>query len=178
MLAFQYLRKKYRQIDMEAITEPYVESETPQEEEVVETKVKTNDGRGKNPNSMANLKPRAKKSPDAPKVRYAVKQPPGDTMIYDMASAPPPPPETPKKKKRRTKVVVVEQDSSDEDSDQDIQVVVAKKQKKKPTPPVPSAPKRPATPAPTPREESDDELEVKPAKPIIKAPPRPTINFF
>jgi len=169
---------------MEAITEPYVETEIPQEEEVVETKVKTTDGRGKNPNSMANLKPRAKKSPDAPKVRYAVKQPPGDTMIYDMAEpvAPkksaPPPPETPKKKKRRTKVVVVEQDSSDEDSDQDIQVVVAKKQKKKPTPPVPSAPKRPATPAPMPREESDDELEVKPAKPIIKAPPRPTINFF
>ena len=158
---------------MEAITEPYVESETPQEEEVVETKVKTNDGRGKNPNSMANLKPRAKKSPDAPKVRYAVKPPVGDTMIYDMASAPPP--ETPKKKKRRTKVVVVEQDSSDEDSDQDIQVVVAKKQKKKPTPPVPSAPKRPATPAPMPREESDDELEVKP---VLKAPPRPVINFF
>jgi len=162
---------------MESITEPYVESETPQEEEVVETKVKTNDGRGKNPNSMANLKPRAKKSPDAPKVRYAVKPPVGDTMIYDMAAPKKsaPPPETPKKKKRRTKVVVVEQDSSDEDSDQDIQVVVAKKQKKKPTPPVPSAPKRPATPAPMPREESDDELEVKP---VLKAPPRPVINFF
>ena len=163
---------------MEAITEPYVETEIPQEEEVVETKVKTNDGRGKNPNSMANLKPRAKKSPDAPKVRYAVKPPVGDTMIYDMAApkkSAPPPPETPKKKKRRTKVVVVEQDSSDEDSDQDIQVVVAKKQKKKPTPPVPSAPKRPATPAPMPKEESDDELEVKP---IIKAPSRPVINFY
>lgn len=165
---------------MEAITEPYVETEIPQEEEVVETKVKTNDGRGKNPNSMANLKPRAKKSPDAPKVRYAVKPPPGDTMIYDMAAPnkSAPPPETPKKKKRRTKVVVVEQDSSDEDSDQDIQVVVAKKQKKKPTPPVPSAPKRPATPAPMPKEESDDELEVKPPKPVLKAPSRPVINFY
>ena len=167
---------------MEAITEPYVESENPQEEEEVDTKVKPVDGRGRSPASLANLKPRAKKAPEEPKVRYAKKHQ-QETLIYDMAepvpppkkSAPPPPPE-PIKKKRRTKVVVVEQDSSDDESDQDIQVVVAKKQKKKK--PVAPTPKRPPTPAPTQREESDDELEVKAPKPIIKPAPIPSISFF
>ena len=164
---------------MEAITEPYVESENPQEEEEVDTKVKPVDGRGRSPASLANLKPRAKKAPEEPKVRYAKKHQ-QETLIYDMAEPVAPskksaPPE-PTKKKRRTKVVVVEQDSSDDESDQDIQVVVAKKQKKKK--PVAPTPKRPPTPAPTQREESDDELEVKAPKPIIKPVPIPSISFF
>lgn len=167
---------------MEAIVDPHDESENTQEEEVVETKVKTTDGRGRSPASLANLKPRAKKSPDEPKVKYAVRKPPQETMIYDMAEEAPKPKAPPKKateppkKKRRTKVVVVEQDSDDDsDDEQDIQVVVAKKPKKKVAPP--PAPKRPPTPKAV-QEESDDELEVKPPKPIIKAPPKPMINFF
>lgn len=167
---------------MEAIVDPHDESENTQDEEVVETKVKTTDGRGRSPASLANLKPRAKKSPDEPKVKYAVRKPPQETMIYDMAEEAPKPKAPPKKaveppkKKRRTKVVVVEQDSDDDsDDEQDIQVVVAKKPKKKVAPP--PAPKRPPTPRAV-QEESDDELEVKPPKPIIKAPPKPMINFF
>jgi len=169
---------------MDAIVDPHDESENTQEEQVVETKVKTTDGRGRSPASLANLKPRAKKSPDEPKVKYAVRKPPQETMIYDMAEEAPKPKAPPKKateppkKKRRTKVVVVEQDSDDDsDDEQDIQVVVAKKPKKKVAPPPAPAPKRPPTPKAV-QEESDDELEVKPPKPIIKAPPKPMINFF
>ena len=166
---------------MEAITEPHVDIENSQDEEVEEQKVQFRDGRGKSPASLANLKPRSKKGPDEPKVKYAVRKQPQETMIYDMAEEAPKPKAPPKKdvdppkKKRRTKVVVVEQDS-DEDSDDepDIQVVVAKRQKKKAPAP---APKRPPAPRAV-QEDSDDELEVKPPKPVLKAPPKPIINFF
>lgn len=168
---------------MEAIVDPHDESERPQEEVVEETQVQSTAGRGRHANSLANLKPRAKKSPDEPKVKYAVRKP-QETLIYDMADEAPkskPPPKKavePPKKKRRTKVVVVEQDSDDDsDDEQDIQVVVAKKPKKKVAPAPAPTPKRPSTPKPV-QDDSDDELEVKPPKPIVKPPPKPMINFF
>ena len=161
---------------MEAITEPHVDIENSQDEEIEEQKVQVKDGRGRSPASLANLKPRSKKGPDEPKVKYSTMKKTQDTNIYDFAT----PPEEPKAKKvaptkpkkRRTRVVVVE-DSSDDDSDDEIQVVVAKKPKKKT--PRPATPKRPVA---EPVESDDDELERKPPKPILKAPPKPMINFF
>ena len=165
---------------MEAITEPHVECENPQDEEVEEQKVIVRDGRGRSPASLANLKPRGKKAPDEPKVKYSTVKKSQDTNIYDFATPPEEPkgkkvaPPPAKPKKRRTRVVVVEDDSDDESED-DIQVVVAKKQKPKTKPPRPSTPKRPVD---EPVESDDDELERKPPKPILKAAPKPTINFF
>jgi hypothetical protein len=140
---------------MDPITEPHREDDDQPEEIPKQT---TSVGRGRNPASLANLKPRGKKDPAAPKVKYTKVQP-IETEIYDFGTE-----EIPKKKKKRTKVVVVEQDSSEDDSEGDIQVVVAKKQKKKP-------PVKPAEPP----SDDDGELEMKPPP---SPPKKPSISFY
>lgn len=147
---------------MDPITEPHREDDDQPEEIPKQT---TSVGRGRNPASLANLKPRGKKDPAAPKVKYTKVQP-IETEIYDFGTE-----EIPKKKKKRTKVVVVEQDSSEDDSEGDIQVVVAKKQKKKP-PVKPAEHVKPVKPA-----ESDDDGELE-MKPPPSPPKKPSISFY